>query len=69
LVETKNILAWLELHIEQGPVLVEKSLPLAVVNGIRGMSALTLFTVLGMPSIQAPFLAIFATMRSAASPT
>jgi N-carbamoyl-L-amino-acid hydrolase len=36
LVETKNILAWLELHIEQGPVLVEKSLPLAVVNGIRG---------------------------------
>ncbi|MCS5880045.1 hypothetical protein LNP17_01190 [Klebsiella variicola subsp. variicola] len=51
LVETKNILAWLGLHIEQGPVLVEKSLPLAVVNGIRGMSALTLFTVLGMPSI------------------
>ena len=38
-------------------------------TGFGGMSALTLFTVLGMPSIQAPFLAIFATMRSAASPT
>ncbi|WP_446469590.1 hydantoinase/carbamoylase family amidase [Xenorhabdus stockiae] len=36
LVEKKNILGWLELHIEQGPVLVEKALPLAVVSGIRG---------------------------------
>lgn len=36
LVEKKNILSWLELHIEQGPVLVDKGAPVAVVSGIRG---------------------------------
>ena len=28
--------AYLELHIEQGPVMVARELPLAVVSGIRG---------------------------------
>ena len=36
LMERSNILAYLELHIEQGPMLVEKKLPAAVVSGIRG---------------------------------
>jgi N-carbamoyl-L-amino-acid hydrolase len=31
-----SVAAWLELHIEQGPVLVERSIPVAVVTGIRG---------------------------------
>ncbi len=30
------IAAWLELHIEQGPVLVARELPVAIVTGIRG---------------------------------
>jgi N-carbamoyl-L-amino-acid hydrolase len=31
-----SVAAWLELHIEQGPVLVERAIPLAIVTGIRG---------------------------------
>jgi N-carbamoyl-L-amino-acid hydrolase len=31
-----RIRAWLELHIEQGPMLVARGLPAAVVTGIRG---------------------------------
>lgn len=31
-----DIAAWLELHIEQGPVMVARNLPSAVVTGIRG---------------------------------
>jgi N-carbamoyl-L-amino-acid hydrolase len=31
-----SVAAWLELHIEQGPVLVERRIPVAVVTGIRG---------------------------------
>jgi N-carbamoyl-L-amino-acid hydrolase len=31
-----SVAAWLELHIEQGPVLVERGIPVAVVTGIRG---------------------------------
>ena len=34
--DPERIRAYLELHIEQGPTLVERSLPAAVVTGIRG---------------------------------
>jgi beta-ureidopropionase / N-carbamoyl-L-amino-acid hydrolase len=36
LLDKSSILAYLELHIEQGPLLIEKNLPAAVVSGIRG---------------------------------
>ncbi|MCB8878210.1 hydantoinase/carbamoylase family amidase [Acidisoma silvae] len=36
LLEPASIAAYLEVHIEQGPVLVEEALPIAVVSGIRG---------------------------------
>ena len=36
LLEPSQIRAYLELHIEQGPTLVERGLPAAVVTGIRG---------------------------------
>ncbi len=36
LIEKDNILAYLELHIEQGPLLIAKDMPAAVVSGIRG---------------------------------
>jgi N-carbamoyl-L-amino-acid hydrolase len=36
LLDPAGIRAYLELHIEQGPVLVDKGLPAAVVTGIRG---------------------------------
>jgi beta-ureidopropionase / N-carbamoyl-L-amino-acid hydrolase len=36
LLEPARIRAYLELHIEQGPTLVERGLPAAVVSGIRG---------------------------------
>jgi N-carbamoyl-L-amino-acid hydrolase len=36
LVDKARIQAYLELHIEQGPVMVARQLPLAVVSGIRG---------------------------------
>jgi len=36
LLDPNTIAAWLELHIEQGPVLVARKLPLAIVTGIRG---------------------------------
>nr|WP_229582866.1 Zn-dependent hydrolase [Paracoccus sp. S-4012] len=31
-----RVAGWLELHIEQGPVLIERNLPVAAVSGIRG---------------------------------
>lgn len=31
-----EILEYIELHIEQGPILIEKNLPAAVISGIRG---------------------------------
>jgi N-carbamoyl-L-amino-acid hydrolase len=31
-----SVAAWLELHIEQGPVLVDRGIPVAIVTGIRG---------------------------------
>lgn len=36
LIDQKKIAAYFELHIEQGPVLVENARPLAIVNAIRG---------------------------------
>jgi len=36
LVDLGRILAYFELHIEQGPVMVARQLPVAVVSGIRG---------------------------------
>jgi N-carbamoyl-L-amino-acid hydrolase len=36
LLDPSSIRAYLELHIEQGPTLVDKGLPAAVVTGIRG---------------------------------
>lgn len=36
LLDLKQVSAYLELHIEQGPVMVARELPLAVVSGIRG---------------------------------
>lgn len=36
LLDKTRIKAYLELHIEQGPVMVARQLPLAVVSGIRG---------------------------------
>ncbi|MGF1528532.1 MAG: Zn-dependent hydrolase [Candidatus Competibacterales bacterium] len=36
LVDPKSFLEYIELHIEQGPLLVEKNLAVAIVSGIRG---------------------------------
>ncbi|MFC3125557.1 hydantoinase/carbamoylase family amidase [Pseudoroseomonas globiformis] len=36
LLDPATLACWLELHIEQGPVLVARNLPVAVVTGIRG---------------------------------
>jgi N-carbamoyl-L-amino-acid hydrolase len=36
LIDTASILEYLELHIEQGPVLVKQDKPIAIVTGIRG---------------------------------
>ena len=36
LLDLCSVAAYLELHIEQGPVMVARALPLAVVSGIRG---------------------------------
>jgi N-carbamoyl-L-amino-acid hydrolase len=36
LIDKEKIKAYLELHIEQGPVMIARQMPLAVVSGIRG---------------------------------
>jgi N-carbamoyl-L-amino-acid hydrolase len=36
LLDPAGLFAWLELHIEQGPVMVARNLPVAAVTGIRG---------------------------------
>jgi len=36
LIEPRSVRAYLELHIEQGPTLVARGLPAAVVSGVRG---------------------------------
>lgn len=41
-IEQKNAAAYLELHIEQGPVLLDKGLPLGVVLGTKGVERHTI---------------------------
>lgn len=36
LIDTADIAAYIELHIEQGPVMIARNLPVAVVTGLRG---------------------------------
>ena len=36
LLDLKSVATWIELHIEQGPVLVARELPVGIVTGIRG---------------------------------
>lgn len=36
LLDAKRVAAWVELHIEQGPVLTARELPIGIVTGIRG---------------------------------
>jgi len=36
LLDPKSVATWIELHIEQGPVLVARELPVGIVTGIRG---------------------------------
>lgn len=36
LLRPERVAAWIELHIEQGPVLVARELPIGIVTGIRG---------------------------------
>lgn len=36
LLEPTSVAAWVELHIEQGPVLTARNLPIGIVSGIRG---------------------------------
>jgi N-carbamoyl-L-amino-acid hydrolase len=36
LLNPETVAAWIELHIEQGPVLVARELPVGIVTGIRG---------------------------------
>lgn len=36
LLDPKTVAAWIELHIEQGPVLIARKLPVGIVTGIRG---------------------------------
>jgi len=36
LIDPSTINAYIELHIEQGPLLIEKNIPAAVISGIRG---------------------------------
>jgi beta-ureidopropionase / N-carbamoyl-L-amino-acid hydrolase len=36
LIDSSKVAAWVELHIEQGPVLVARKLPIGIVTGIRG---------------------------------
>ena len=36
LLDARRVAAWVELHIEQGPVLVARDLPVGIVTGIRG---------------------------------
>lgn len=36
LLDPRKVAAWIELHIEQGPVLLARDLPVGIVTGIRG---------------------------------
>jgi N-carbamoyl-L-amino-acid hydrolase len=47
LLDPSSLAAWLELHIEQGPVLTARNLPVAIVTGIRGNVRHRTMTCLG----------------------
>ena len=49
LLDPKTVTAYLELHIEQGPLLVEKQIPAAVVSGIRGNVRYRNIRCIGVP--------------------
>ena len=49
LINAKSIEAYLELHIEQGPLLEEKKIPAAVVSGIRGNRRYRSIRCIGTP--------------------
>lgn len=36
LLDARRLAAWVELHIEQGPVLIARKLPVGIVTGVRG---------------------------------
>lgn len=49
LLDPASLIAYLELHIEQGPLLVNKNLPVANVSGIRGSFRHKAITCIGEP--------------------
>ncbi len=49
LAEIGRMRAYVELHLEQGPLLIEKGLPAAVVSGIRGNIRYPEIAVIGAP--------------------
>lgn len=49
LLDPASVIAYLELHIEQGPLLVNKNLPVANVSGIRGSFRHKAITCIGEP--------------------
>jgi beta-ureidopropionase / N-carbamoyl-L-amino-acid hydrolase len=49
LLDPKSVAAWVELHIEQGPVLVARQLPIGIVTGIRGNIRHRMVECLGAP--------------------
>jgi N-carbamoyl-L-amino-acid hydrolase len=51
LIDASKIAAWVELHIEQGPVLVARKLPIGIVTGIRGNVRHRVVKCVAMPSL------------------
>jgi len=49
LLDPKSVGAWVELHIEQGPVLVARQLPIGIVTGIRGNIRHRMVECIGVP--------------------
>jgi N-carbamoyl-L-amino-acid hydrolase len=49
LLDPKSVAAWVELHIEQGPVLVARQLPIGIVTGIRGNIRHRMVECIGVP--------------------
>src|SRR5580704_15604989 len=49
LIDASKVAAWVELHIEQGPVLVARQLPIGIVTGIRGNIRHRMVECIGVP--------------------
>ncbi|MGA7323126.1 MAG: hydantoinase/carbamoylase family amidase [Rhodomicrobium sp.] len=49
LVDAKSLAGWIELHIEQGPVLLARKTPIGIVTGIRGNVRHRMIECLGEP--------------------